>query len=164
MVGAVLRHVFSFRGELDRKGYALGVVAGVAGLFVGCIALFLIVALAQVGLLWIGLIEKKMYFALNKAWISLDLIIFMIASIWMFSALAVKRARSFGVSAVVSLPLCLMLGPVDRLVLRGLTEARFVWPFADMTPLGGTLIAILFILLFAWPPGAGLARQPSPAV
>jgi uncharacterized membrane protein YhaH (DUF805 family) len=156
MVTSLLRSAFSFRGELDRKSYGLGFVAACIGLFAGGVVLFLIGALALVGLRWAAVIEPKMYTALSELWISLDLLAFSISSVWICAALAVKRARSFGVSAFISLPVCLLIGPLDRLVLCGLTDARFVWPFHKMTPLGGGATAILFILLFAWPSRSAL--------
>lgn len=152
---------FSFRGKIDRKTFALGYASAAAAMMAIGVAIILPLSFVLAWLKTTNLVSSDLLGALKALSITGTVIAVAVPYLWVLLALIAKRARSIGINPFLFTGALLLVGPLDVYLVRPLTKARFIWPFASMSLVGGLVTSLAFILLLFCPPMRG-AEMPQP--
>ncbi|MBN9319607.1 MAG: hypothetical protein J0I28_07990 [Caulobacterales bacterium] len=161
----MIRSVFSFKGTLDRKGFALACGGAFLAMIVSGVALFLLIAGPLAFAAMEGFLAKPLASALVQLAESVAVLAVGLPYVWVVYALSARRARAIGLDPWLLLASWPLVSVLDHYLLRQMISARFVWPLAGFTPIGGVWHAATLAILFMAPTrGAptALASAPRP--
>jgi uncharacterized membrane protein YhaH (DUF805 family) len=162
-MGGIWKAAFSFRGEATRRDFLLGAILVFGATLAAGVAILIALNVVLLGLRAADVISVDVGRALNKVTVSVTVLLIAAPYIWTLFALAAKRARNAGFPVAPFLLAWLFAGPLDAWLLRPLVESRYLWPFQKMTPVGGTVSALMLLLLIAWPPRRGAKTKAEAA-
>jgi uncharacterized membrane protein YhaH (DUF805 family) len=142
--GAImLANLFSFHGRMARLEFLGWSIASLATVFVTTAILVFGGILGAKGL-HAGKAQAMVLVFILSA-------VMFVMAMWSSLAICAKRIRDMGLSPLVVLGVLIVFDIVDALVLTRYTSARFFWPFAQYTMVGGIVnVAALAAMLF-WP-------------
>ncbi|HTI67630.1 MAG TPA: hypothetical protein VL460_08835 [Caulobacteraceae bacterium] len=148
----MIRELFSLDGAIDRRTFALtyGLIYVATIVFgVGIVVLASLLLLIATFAFEFDHAVATRYFAIGLA------LVIVVPVLWAIVAAYWKRARNIGVSPALLTVTPTVLGLVDYFLLRRRFVTGFVWPFEDMTVIGGAGELTLLLAMFLAPPHSG---------
>jgi uncharacterized membrane protein YhaH (DUF805 family) len=142
--GAImLANLFSFHGRMARLEFLGWTIASLAIVFV-----------TTAILVFGGIVGAKGLHAgkgqATAIVLILSAVVFVIA-MWSSLAISAKRVRDLGLSPLVVIGVLIVFDIVDALVLTRYTSARFFWPLAQYTMVGGMVNTAAYAAMLLWP-------------
>lgn len=149
-----LTFMFDPRGRTTRVGFLVGMAALTAFTLVWGLACAVVMTVATVAVLHLQRGDP-----LAQALVVGTALLIAAPVIWSSIAMSARRLRDAGLPVIAVCVLMMAIPFLDKAVLVHFTNARFVWPFPDMTPLGGAVTAAVWLVLLLMP----ARRSPEPA-